>query len=163
MGYYTKFKGCFNLNKELDKKTHEFLIKFNKTKRVKRKLPEKYGVDGEFYVDGKGFLGQEKDETVIDINIPPSTQPGLWCDWKPSEDGKKIEWDGRENFYNHIEWLEYLIDKVLEPKGYKITGKVEWIGENLKDRGVIEVIENKINSGDYENQFWRGKRGYRRI
>src|SRR5574337_684850 len=99
MGYSTDFFGSFELNKPLDADTLKFLQKFNETRRMARKLGREYGVEGEFYVDGTGDFGQERDATVIDGNRPPSTQPGLWCQWRPTDDGTAIEWDGGEKFY----------------------------------------------------------------
>ena len=69
--------------------------------------------------------------------------PGLYCQWIPTEDGKFLEWDSGEKFYNYVEWLEYLIEKILKPKGYILNGKVEWSGEERGDIGLI-VIENNI-------------------
>ena len=115
MGYTTDFTGHFKLNKKLDTDTHEFLNKFNRTRRMKRSI-KGYGIEGEFYVDGTGQYGQDYDSTVLDHNRPPRTQPGLWCGWTPNEDGTCIEWDGGEKFYEYVEWIEYLIDNVLKPK-----------------------------------------------
>ena len=99
MGYHTEFKGKFNLNKPLDDETYNFLIKFNETRRMARNTDPKFGVEGEFFVDGFGFRGQDNDPTIIDHNRCPSTQPGLWCQWRPSEDRMHIEWDEGEKFF----------------------------------------------------------------
>lgn len=151
MGYTTDFNGVFKLNKKLDKATHEFLVKLNETRRMKRdkfKLLDKtginYGFDGEFYVDGDGFMGQDDDDSVIDHNSPPKTQPGLWCQWRPTNDGKGIQWDQGEKFYNYVEWVEYIIMKVLAPKGYSLTGAVQWRGETFDDIGTIVIRDNKV-------------------
>lgn len=144
MGYTTDFKGILKLDHKLDVETHAFLKKLANTRRMKRKLPSTFGVEGEFYVDGGGMMGQDHDESVIDYNSPPSTQPGLWCQWVPTEDGTGIEWDGGEKFYNYVEWLEYIISKVLAPKNYKLSGKISWRGEDFDDRGTITVKDNAI-------------------
>ena len=142
MGYTTDFTGCFKLNKKLDKKTHDFLNKLNTTRRVARNI-KGYGVEGEFYVDGDGYMGQDRDATVIDYNRPPLTQPGLW-QWAPTEDGKAIEWDGGEKFYEYVAWIKYIVENVLKPKGYSLTGSVEWIGEDRDDLGQIVIKKNSI-------------------
>src|ERR1039458_3667962 len=105
MGYTTDFDGQFNLDRELSDDDYEFLVKFNETRRMKRNV-EGYGVDGEWFVDGTGFAGQDHDATIVEYNGPPSTQPGLWCQWRPTEDHKAIEWDDGEKFYNYVEWIE---------------------------------------------------------
>lgn len=148
MGYTTDFHGTFRLNKRLTPKLHEYLKKFANTRRMARKLPKKYGVEGEFYVDGGGMCGQDHEPSIIDYNHPPSTQPGLWCQWVPTDDGMGIEWDGGEKFYNYVEWLQYIVSNFLEPKGYILNGSVEWQGEDRGDVGIIEVRDNIITAHD---------------
>lgn len=145
MGYTTDFEGTFKLNKRLDTETHMFLNKLNETRRMKRNVTG-YGIDGEFFVDGKGFAGQDQDSTIVDYNRPPKTQPSLWCQWRPTEDGMGIEWDGGEKFYNYVEWIEYIIQNVLAPKGYKLSGVVTWQGEDASDLGAIHVKNNKVET-----------------
>lgn len=143
MGYTTDFfNESLKLNKQLSLDDKSFLDKLAATRRVKRNV-EGYGVEGEFYVDGKGFMGQDNDSTVVDGNSPPSTQPSLWCQWKPTEDGWGLEWDQGEKFYNYVEWLEYIINW-LEPRGYVLNGSVDWVGEDSDDKGRIVVKDNIV-------------------
>lgn len=144
MGYTTDFVGQFNINKKLDPETHEFLKKLAETRRMKRNVGPEYGVEGEFYVEGKGYMGQDDDSNVIDHNRPPSTQPGLWLQWVPTEDGTAIVWDEGEKFYNYVEWVEYLIEKILAPRGYILNGKVDWRGEEFYDMGCIIIENNQV-------------------
>jgi hypothetical protein len=143
MGYTTEFDGQFELNKPLSPLMKEYLNKFNDSRRMKRSV-EGYGTEGEFFVNGVGFKGQGRDETVIDNNEPPVTQPGLWCQWKPNEDGTAIEWDGAEKFYYYSEWLVYIIHKFLAPNGYILEGIVTWQGEDTGDVGEIIVKDNRV-------------------
>ena len=150
MGYSTDFDGAFKLNKRLKFEDHKYLQDFAAIRHMKRKgLDPKYGVDGEFYV-GVGTAiddcGQADNLGVIDFNHPSSTQPGLWCQWVPTEDGQGIEWDGNEKFYSYVEWLTYLIDKILAPRGYVLDGEVAWQGEDSDDRGKIVVKNNAIKT-----------------
>lgn len=146
MGYTTEFRGKFNLNKKLDEQTHKFLTKLASTRRMRRDLPAEYGAEGEFYVDGGGFHGQDREENILDYNRPPYTQPSLWCQWTPTIDGMAIEWDGGEKFYEYVPWIRYIIEKVLAPRGYVLTGDVEWRGEDWDDMGVISISNNKVNA-----------------
>lgn len=146
MGYTTDFDGTLKLNKKLSEEDHKFLNKLAETRRMARKVDAKYGVEGEFYVDGGGMFGQDQEDNVIDHNRPPSTQPSLWLQWVPTEDGMGIEWDGGEKFYNYVEWLEYLIEKILEPRGYVLNGEVYWYGEDREDNGIIKVKDNQVNT-----------------
>lgn len=145
MGYTTDFNGRFDLDKRLDDETFDFLNKLARTRRVKRKI-EGFGVEGEFFVDGDGFMGQDHDDTIIDGNQPPSTQPSLWCQWVPTEDHMGIEWDGGEKFYHYVDWIEYIISKVLAPKGYTLNGEVGYQGEDLDDFGIIGIIYNAVQN-----------------
>ena len=88
-------------------------------------------------------FGQERDISVIDNNSSPSTCPGLWCQWKIS-DNDTLCWDGGEKFYNYVEWLTYLIKNFFEPLGYKLSGIINWQGEYSDDTGSIKVIDNDI-------------------
>ena len=102
-----------------------------------------YGVEGEFYVNAEGYMGQDADYTVINSSDPPSTQPGLWCQWKINEAGQLV-WDEGEKFYDYVEWLKYLIANVFIPNGYTLSGSVIWSGEDAPDVGTIEVDNNVV-------------------
>jgi len=145
MGYSTDFQGRFDLDRELDDETYELLDGLATTRRMKRKVDEKYGIEGEFYIYGKGFLGQDLDDsTIIAYNSPPVTQPSLWCQWAPTSDRKGLQWDGGEKFYRYVEWLRYLVNSVLAPRNYTLSGSVYWQGEDADDRGRIDVLNNEI-------------------
>lgn len=139
MGYTTDFGGSFKLNKPLTPKMHDFLVSFSESRRMGRNVDAKFGIEGEFYVEGK-----DRDSDIIDHNQEPSTQPGLWCQWVPTSDGNGIEWDGGEKFYKYTEWLVYLIHKILAPNGYVLNGVVEWSGEDSGDVGEIFVEDNRV-------------------
>jgi hypothetical protein len=143
MGYSTDFFGRFELNKELDDEMFNFLKDFNDSRRMKRNL-DGFGIEGEFYVKGTDEFGIGGFGDIIDYNKPPSTQPGLWCQWTPTEDRKGIEWDEGEKFYYYTEWLVYLINKILAPNGYVLNGTIEWEGDDRDDRGKIIVEDNKV-------------------
>ena len=92
-----------------------------------------------------GFAGQDHDDSIIDYNDPPQGQPGLWCQWIPSDDGTEILWNGGEKFYHYTEWLEYIIDNFLAPNGYVLNGEVYWYGEESDDIGKIIVSDNQVD------------------
>lgn len=145
MGYSTEFDGEFNIDRPLHPKIREFLVKFSETRRMKRKVPEElYGIDGEFYVEGEGNAGQDKEDNIIDYNTPPTTQPGLWCEWGVNDEGTEIRWDGGEKFYEYEEWIKYIIDKILAPNNYIVNGEIKWQGEDMNDRGKIIVKDNEV-------------------
>ncbi|AYV85421.1 MAG: hypothetical protein Satyrvirus15_18 [Satyrvirus sp.] len=153
MGYNTEFKGCFKLNKPLDKKTRKLINGLSRTRRMKRDLTKlemtfeeaaQYGIDGELYCPAKTNLyGQDNDNSILDYNIPPYTQPGLWCCWNYNKDKNCIEWNGVEKFYYYVSWLKYLIERILEPE-YKLNGEMKYKGEDKKDSGTIYIVQNEI-------------------
>lgn len=150
MGYQTDLYGTLKLNRQLTVDEKNFLEKLATTRRMARNI-EGYGVEGEFYVDDEAHGMGLGDPTVIEHNTPPKTQPGLWLQWVPTEDGMGIEWDGNEKFYNYVEWLQYLIDSVFpyivkegdEP--LVLNGEIEWEGEESGDLGRIVVKDNIID------------------
>lgn len=148
MGYTTDFEGQFNFDKPLDDDTYNLLEGISSTRRMKRKgLDPKYGVDGEFYYNPESnAFGQEDDASVVNHNTPPRTQPGLWCQWVPTPDRLHLEWDYNEKFQEYIKWLEYLIEKIIAPRGYVLNGEVEWQGEDSRDIGKIVVKDNVVST-----------------
>jgi hypothetical protein len=158
MGYTTDFSGKFSLNKHLLASHSAYLLKFAETRRVARnqtiasKLPDPIreaaglpiGKQGAYFVGGSGDFGQGIDASVVNSNGAPPGQPGLWCQWVPTETDDGIEWDGGEKFYNYTEWLEYIIEHFLAPWGYVLNGEVEWFGEDRDDRGMIIVKNNVV-------------------
>jgi len=157
MGYNTDLYGSFDLDKPLTPEHKAYLEKFAETRRMNRdaeiasKIDDPIriaaglpiGDNGEYFVNGRGFCGQDDDESVKESNHPPAGQPGLWCQWVPNNGGTAIIWDGGEKFYDYVDWIEYLIENFLKPWGYVLNGEVEWIGEDSNDRGMI-VIKNNV-------------------
>jgi hypothetical protein len=159
MGYTTDFDGHFTLDKPLTQAHADYLNKFSSTRRVQRQnaeLPDPLreavglpmGVDGGYYVNAGGFHGQAEDESIVNYNMPPEGQPGLWCQWVVTKDNNgnytKIEWDGGEKFYNYIEWINYIIEHFLMPWGYTLNGVVKWRGEDFYDIGTIVIVNNVV-------------------
>lgn len=150
MGYTTEFQGQFHLDRPLDDATFERLVLLSTTRRMQRdttKLPPgEWGEEGEFFGGENDSFGQEPHPSIIDFNRPPKSQPGLWCKWTPTEDRMGLEWSGQEKFYDYTEWLCYLIDAVLSPRGYRLNGEVKWQGEEMDDRGIITVVGNDVST-----------------
>lgn len=161
MGYTTTFTGKFTCTPALNSAQVAYLKALCHTRRMQRKgaskLPDPLrkavglplGDEEEYFVGGTGWAGQDRDETIVEYNSPPASQPSLWCQWTPSDDGKFIKWDGGEKFYQYDTWLRYINQHFLKPWGVKLTGDVKWYGESRSDRGVI-VANNGIEvlSGD---------------
>jgi hypothetical protein len=149
MGYSTDFYGSVTVDPPLDEAEIAYLQKFSGSRRMDR-------TEGPYYVDGgSGSRGQDKPGNVIDYNSPPEGQPGLWCQWVPTEDGTAIEWDGREKFYDANEWMEYLIVHFIGSnplaraalpflKSHTVNGTIEAQGEDSDDRWRLVVKDNVV-------------------
>ncbi len=160
MGYSTYFDGQFSVTPPLTPDRIAYMKAFSATRRMMRKtilaadmpdpLRESVGLaigeQGAYFVGGGGDFGQERDASVIDYNEPPAGQPGLWCNWEPSDDGSAIRWNESEKFYNYVEWIRYIADHFLGPWGHKINGNVRWSGEDRDDIGAIVAKENAIST-----------------
>ena len=157
MGYHTDFQGQFDVTPTLKPEHAAYIKAFAETRRMDRD-PEKVtlpdpirekvglplGPHGGYFVGGAGFLGQDSDASVMNSNEPPVDQPALWCQWVPTEDGKHIEWDGGEKFYDYVKWIKYLTTHFLQPWGYTLNGEVGWRGEDFGDNGTITIEDNKV-------------------
>ena len=159
MGYNTDFTGCINVDKPVDEETKKLLHGLNSTRRMKRnvnklaelldisveKCIELYGDEGELYFSGYIDMGQSHTQDITNYNEPPTSQPGLWCNWRLNEQNNTIEWDEMDKFYDFIEWLVYLVN-ILSNRGYILNGQISWEGEDRDDTGTITVENNKVSS-----------------
>lgn len=162
MGYTTDFAGAFTVTPQLASEHHVYLEKFAEIRHMKRDpvlakrepdpLREAVGLDvgdwGKHYVGSTSPFGQDWEGAggVVDVNSPPPDCPGLWCNWIPSDDGTKLQWNGGEKFYHYVAWLEYLIEEYLKPWGHALNGDVTWQGESDGDKGVIHVVNNDVTT-----------------
>jgi hypothetical protein len=156
MGYTTYFDGQIEITPKLPAKLTKYINAFGNTRRMKRStllleqeykgkfgFNSEYGAEGEYFVGGKGLLGQNYDATVININEPPSTQPGLWCHWEITDDGKFIQWSGAEKFYDAREWMKYIIENFIGKK-HKCNGVIHAQGEDSDDVWDLIVEDNLV-------------------
>lgn len=159
MGYTTDFSGEFNTDRPVEQWFMDFINKFSEVRHIKRdnnKIKEifpnwnklcfkgKLNPNGEYFVGGTGYYGQDEDNSIINYNDSGNC-PSLWCQWC-MPDNETIRWDYAEKFYEYIEWIEYLIDNFFKPEGYIVNGSVEWQGEDYEDFGTIEVIDNVVKT-----------------
>jgi len=121
MGYATQFEGRFDLNRELTDDHQQALAD----------LAEKG------FAGAKGMPSSDRGSDVV------------YCQWRPTNDRRGIEWDRGEKFYKYLEWLQYIIDHYLQPWGYKLNGSVEWSGADSDDQGIIRVTNNCIQAVRY--------------
>lgn len=165
MGYNTEFEGRINTNKPMSNELIIWLDKFSKTrhysidtallkesfleKTIREMLPPisnyrenmDMGAEGKFLAHGDEYY---RPKHCANYNKPADDCPGLWLQWRVTEDGCGIEWDMGEKFYNYTEWLEWLILYIFEPGGYILNGKIRFQGQNYNDQGHIYVENNVV-------------------
>lgn len=140
MGYTTTFDGKVAIDPPLNQEEIQFLTDFSESRRMDRK-------EGPYELE---------NENVLNHNKPPEGQPSLWCDWVPTPDGEAIVWDGREKFYDPIEWMQYLIDHFLKPNAiakdalpflqanHTLNGEIFAQGESHGDIWKLVVTDNVV-------------------
>ena len=157
MGYTTEFAGRVDITPPLNPFEIAYLNKFSQTRRMHRTA-------GPYFVDGNGSHGQDHDADVIDYNWADPAQPGLWCQWVPTQDGTALVWDEGEKFYRADAWMEYIIDHFLKPSAaaqrhFALTGDPQFAaftfdhvcngtidaqGEDSGDRWQLVVTDNAV-------------------
>lgn len=156
MSFGIELQGQFNLTPRLTSDQIKYLTKFSETRRMQRsgsiaeKLPDParnavklpIGRQAEYFVGGLVNCVRDTDDSVLK-DYPPTSQPGYWCPWRPSEDGNFIEPIGYGVTCDDIEWLEYVIEHFLTPWGITANGCVTWRDEEC-DEGTINVADNEI-------------------
>lgn len=155
MGYTTDFSGSISIEPPLNQEEIDFLTKFSQTRRMDREA-------GPYYAEPGDDMGQSNAGGVRDHNRPPAGQPGLWCHWVPTKDGKELEWDGGEKFYDSAEWMTYVIDHFLKAgckakktlsflqANHICNGVIKAQGEDMDDRWKLVVKNNKVATKNLE-------------
>ena len=169
-GYLIYFQGSFLIDKPLEPEHRRYLQRFSDNQRVIwfeeriERIPDPLRVAVGLPVgpDGAYFVGKETvardfeilmngDERLIKAyDKSPHGQPGLWCDWVPSEDGQHILHNGAEKSVSAEEWLYYLIEHFLRPWSYSLSGQVQWqlLEVDSEQRGTITIENNVIQGFD---------------
>jgi len=158
MGYTTNFDGVLKIEPQVSEEHAAYINKFAETRRMRRNasacmdFPDPIrqavglpiGLEGDYYVGAEGIAGQDRDASILDYNNPAESQPGLWCQWVIDEGRTELGWDGGEKFYNYTDWLNYVIERFLDPWGYKLNGTIHWQGEQPDDIGTLTVTNNEV-------------------
>lgn len=74
--------------------------------------------------------------------------PGFYCNWKVSEDGTSILWNGSEKSYDMDTWLPILIEKFFVQNNHILNGTVIAQGEDVGDTWTILVKDNIVERVD---------------
>ena len=138
MGYTTEFVGEFDI---VGKEYGDLQIASTPVVSILSKLS---------IADIRELPRNDKKEICINnadgIQILCFTPPpySCYCDWELTEDHMHIKWNGTEKFYDYVEWLQIIIDKILLPHGLTLSGEVKFQGEDAKDRGILLIAYNRV-------------------
>lgn len=175
--FYKRYKpgicytGIFLFDKILDEQTIDLLNGLHNTDRVKRSTKKLasflnisiedtinlYGEEGELYYN----LHNDDKQTITDYNNPPGTQPSTTLLWNYNKEENGIEC--KQEYENwpinnyEIEWLQYIIDMILQPNNYFLNGKVhcEYCDYNCSiddNTGLNENVYITINNNIIHNK-----------
>jgi hypothetical protein len=121
MGYFTYFNGVLEFDKQ---PTKELVDEIN------------------LFADKRHCSPDSTNETL-------DYAPSLYNHWKCTI------WNGRwaliceeGKAYHYLDWLPIVIERFLEPHGLKVSGRIDWYGDDSDDRGYIEVEDNAISIYD---------------
>ncbi len=156
MGYTTDFEGRIEIEPALNEIEITYLNRFSETRRMDREK-------GPYFVGGDGYAGQgDGPDEVYNHNNPHHSQPGLWCQWVPTDDGTALVWNGHEKFYEAAEWMQYLMDHFVgyTPaaitelreltdvgdflQGHTCNGAIAAQGEDPSDVWLLIVKDNQV-------------------
>ncbi|KAL9654140.1 hypothetical protein ABK040_016486 [Willaertia magna] len=111
---------------------------------VLEKYPNPLDWQFEFFNDNSMIFEIHKNPLYLNYNSPPLCQPSLWCQWCYNKEENVLEWDGNEKFYYYVDWIVYIINVILKPEDFIVNGKINYIGEDTNDFGVIIVKNNVV-------------------
>lgn len=166
MGYSTYFNGNVQIDPPLNKDEISYLKDFALSRR-------RYRQKGALYIGNTENYETSVEEDVIDNTRPDPDQPGLWCQWTPSDDGTTLEWDQGEKFYQSAAWMKYIVENLLAPSavdylidhgtedprlnsftcGHTVNGTIYAEGEESDDRWQLVVKDNVVMVADGEMTY----------
>lgn len=156
MGYTTSFVGQIVVEPPLNEHEVNYLMKLNETRRMRR-------VKGPYYV-GRDMGPDE----ILDSNHPDPSQPSLYCQWVPNEEGN-LAWDEDEKFYEAEEWMIYIIelfngtslpmreewvlpDEFAHFTPHSFNGTIEAQGEEVGDHWLLIVKDSVVTRVDLDGE-----------
>ena len=155
MGYTTRFKGHFTLEPALTPDQRDIVRAITKTRHapsepgfeLKYALPDRGNDVTRLHPDTEFRLAKKTTRRGTyggDTGCYEGAYPSIWCDWTASEDGRRLEWNGGEKFYEYEGWLRHLITNAFEPWGVRVSGWVDFAGDDPKDTGVLVVTGTRV-------------------
>jgi hypothetical protein len=143
MAYEIVVFGSLAIEPPLNRDEVEYLQAFSQSRRVLRER-------GPYAVEQTAGYEVPDSPTVmadvLDNGRPAEDQPGLWCPWTVSDDGRQLEWDEIVEHNSHADWLHYLIahfltGEALAQADVERAGEVERFGRFSFDHRLNGILE----------------------
>ena len=172
MGYNIYYGGIVKIDKPLDDETYNIIMGLSETRRMtwdtdkleRDGIAKKKDIGqwGEFFFGHKHMshkqMSKFEENYAININWPPGCQPSLWGVWTVTDDRMGLVWNRNEKSYRGHEWLQYLVKKILIPRGYNTEGIINWFTEEEMYDNEWHTIVNggsvRKYSGYNKKQKW---------
>ncbi len=143
MGFNIYYEGTIGIAKEVGINTCNIINGLAETRRIRwdaDKLEadgiaqkEQIGKWGEFFFGHKDLkieqLIEFEKKYASKILSPPPGQPSYYSQWIIGKDRMSLEWNRIEKSYDGHEWLQYIVKKILVPRGYYPSGIINWFIE----------------------------------
>jgi hypothetical protein len=121
MGYYTYFGGHLEFDKQPTKEL----------------------------VDEINAFADKRHCDPVNTNVTLDYAPSLWNHWRcVFYQGEWILELEEGKAYNYLEWFPVMVERFLDPHGLKVSGCIEWFGDESDDRGCIQVEDNAMSIYD---------------
>jgi hypothetical protein len=142
MGYTTDFIGHLDIHPPLNDAEQAYLKAYAASPRTGTEQSP-YAVPGN--PAAEEFEPRElpiatKPRRVRPRYSPADRPPGPWCGWVPGWCGDCLTFDGKEKFYEPVEWLRYLIDHFLRPNARAASSGLGFFEEFTFDHVLDGVI-----------------------
>lgn len=105
MAFFANYRGSGEVVPPLNSAEVSYLRGFAESRRM-------YRVSGPYVTD---FWYGACSDDIPDPNLAAEGQPDLECQWVPTPDGKKVEWNRSSQFPFAKQWLEYVVRQFLAP------------------------------------------------
>lgn len=121
MGYFTYFNGVLEFDKQPTKELVDEINKFADTRHC----------------------------DPVNTNVTLDYAPSLWNHWRCEFwNGQWVLTLEEGKAYNYLDWFPVMVERFLDPHGLKVSGSIEWRGDEYEDSGYIEVNKNEMTIHD---------------
>jgi hypothetical protein len=132
MGYSVFFEGSLAIEPALTPEQVHTLTVFARTGRTPRVSSEAPATQ----IVGESFVMQVTEDAHFEnasadgLSERLEGQPSRYCCWRPTPDGRSLEWDGCEKFGQYEPWTRFLIETFFAPWERRLEGRISWRGED---------------------------------